>query len=149
MKKIALYCLLLAVCFTVSAQHKGPGKPPHHPVQEDIVNMVSDLSPLQKKRLESLSNESKKRMDNLRRQQGNVRDSIRTLLDQNADNSAALFPLFDREAFLQAEVSKECYRTRVKINAILTSAQSAELHEKMNRHHKGDVRKVKGSKQHK
>lgn len=125
-KYIVALSIMLALSAPTFAQHKphhGECKPP------DIVNMISDLSAAQKKKLQALSVESKKRIDQLRKEQEAVRDSIGYLISQKGNKTAVLFPLLDREAMLQAELSKECYSTRVKMDEVLTPAQREELHQ--------------------
>ena len=129
MKKIFLIALMaLAVAGTANAQR--PGKAMHekecdkHP---DITEMVSDLSSAQKRKLETITKESKERMEPLRKMQASVRDSIGMLMDREGDHSKVIFPLFDRDARLQTEISREMYVTKVRIDQVLTKEQRQEL----------------------
>ena len=48
-------------------------------------------------------------------------------MEKEGDQSDKLFPLFDREAAIQAEISKEMYTTRQQIDQVLTDEQLAEF----------------------
>lgn len=117
--------LMCALTLPAAAQktEKHHGNRPHPSVTE----VVSDLSSRQKQSLDELTANSRKTMDRLRHEQKAVRDSIHRLMDQEGDQTTALFPLFDREAQLQAEMSREMYATRIKIDKILTPEQRAEM----------------------
>lgn len=123
-----LYLLLLLLLATpVMAQH---GKPAHrgggHQCAE-VTEMVKDLSPVQKRKLENITKESRERVDALKKSQKQVRDSVALFMRKEGDQSKYLFPLFDREARLQAEISREMYVTKVRIDEILTKEQRVEL----------------------
>ena len=96
-----------------------------------MTTLVSNLSPIQKKRLETLSSESQERTRKLRQDQKALRDSIHTYIKLPDDHSAILFPMFEREAWFQAEISKEYYRTRLQIDEILTAEQREELQQNL------------------
>lgn len=131
MKKTTLLILVLLLSASLYAQrpHGQGGPKPHKPFNVEAV--VSDLSAVQKKKLESVTNDSKKRVDKLQAELKNVRQQIRTLMDKDGDNSAKLFPLLDREGVLQAEITKEMYNTRLLIDEILTPDQLKELRTKL------------------
>lgn len=148
MKKIFLIALMaVAVAGTANAQR--PGKAMHekecdkHP---DITEMVSDLSSAQKRKLETITKESKERMEPLRKMQASVRDSIGMLMDREGDFSKVIFPLFDRDARLQAEISREMYVTKVRIDQVLTKEQRQEL-AKMRQMQKREHHEGKGLKE--
>ena len=125
MKKYILTLLLLALTLPLAAQHDG--RQPHKKKRAEITELVSDLSAPQKRKIEHISKESRTRVDDLRRQQNAVRDSIRMYMDLEGDQSAHLYPLFDREAQLQVSVSREMYATKLRIDEVLTKEQRAEL----------------------
>lgn len=114
--------------------HREGGKPEPRP---DITELVSDLNATQKRKLETITAESKERVDKLRKEQKAVRDSIGRYMDLDGDQSRALYPLFDREARLQAQVSREMYATKVRIDEVLTPEQRKELKAANKRHHRG------------
>lgn len=89
--------------------------------------MVSNLSTKQKKNLLEARERSLSRVDQLKAQLNVVRDSIRDYIHRDGDNSRTLYPLFDREAVIQAQISKEMYALRVRIDAILTPEQLKEF----------------------
>ena len=126
MKKHLLLLLTLMLTLPLAAQTDGgaPVKKKKHP---EITEVVSDLSAPQKHKIETITHESRQRTDALRQQQRAVRDSIKTIMDIEGDQSRTLFPLFDREAALQAAVSREMYTTKLRIDAILTPGQRATL----------------------
>jgi Spy/CpxP family protein refolding chaperone len=96
---------------------------------KDVTEVVSDLSVAQKRKVESITKESVERVSALRTQQKSVRDSIGMYMEREGDQSAALYPLFDREAALQAAVSREMYNTKRSIDEVLTKEQRAEFRE--------------------
>ena len=99
--------------------------------------MVSDLSVKQKRSLLQIQEKSHERIGQLNNQLKVVRDSIRTVMRQDGDNSKILYPLFDREGALQAQISKEMYTMRTQIDAILTPQQLAELRKALEARRKG------------
>lgn len=117
----------------MAQNHGGQcGQPSHRPCPTGrVADQVSNLTVIQKKRLENISKDSKERVDKLRAQQKLLRDSIHHYLALPDDQSAILYPLFEREAWFQSELSKEYYRTRVKIDEVLTDEQRAELKNKI------------------
>lgn len=119
-----IFALLLAG--SVCAQ---PGSECHRKHREapKIEEMVSNLTQMQKKKLESLTAERKKQVDMKRAELDAVRKEIRNLLDKEGDQSAKLFPLMEREADIKAEIGKIMYRTRLKIDDVLTKEQITEL----------------------
>ena len=142
MKKILTLALLLAAVPMLPAAHAqqhrhGDHKQQHRP---DITELVSDLNSSQKSKLETITNESRQRVDRLRARQKAVRDSISMFMDRDGDQSKTLYPLFDREARLQAELSREMYATKPRIDQILTPEQRSELL-KVNKKHRNQRKK--------
>ena len=129
-----LVCVSIVFAFHFSlftsaqAQHR-PHKP--QPVENSVIEMVSDLSAIQKRKLESLQKESKDKIETLKHQHKAVKDSIQTLMDEYGDHSRELYPLIEREAALHAEISREYYRVKVRIDEIITREQAAEFKAKM------------------
>ena len=126
MKHHFAFLLLLLVAMPVVAQQRD-GRHPGKKHQADITELVSDLSAPQKRKIEAVSKESKERVEALRVSQRSVRDSIRMYMDLEGDQSRYLHPLFDREAQLQAAVSREMYAAKLRIDKILTPDQRAAL----------------------
>ena len=126
MKKIAILLLTLVLGITAMGQHKN-GHSRHHNETPKIEEMVSDLSAIQKKKLNTVMENSRKEVDRLQAELDKVRKQIKSLINKDGDNSDQLFPLFDREGALRAEISKEMYRTRQQIDDILTKEQLAEM----------------------
>lgn len=121
--KIIITALLLAVALPLAAQN-----PQHEKRQQrEITEMVSDLSTAQKKKLDVITDASRKRVDALRARQKAVRDSINIYMRMEGDHSRELFPLFDREARLQCEISREMYTTKVRIDELLTPPQRKQV----------------------
>lgn len=127
MKRTIVIIIAMAAAITLQAQHtphrEGKGK--HH--RPDIAELVSDLSTAQKRKLDAITSESKTRIADLRTRQRAVRDSISMFLDREGDHSKALFPLFDREAHLQTQISREMYATKLRIDEVLTPEQRKQL----------------------
>lgn len=129
MKRILFTLIFAVLALPLWAQQKNhTHKAPDNPKIEEI---VSDLSATQKTRIDVVTRRSSKRIENFRQQLHAVRDSIRALMDSPDDRSEAIFPLYDRESFLQAEISKEYYRSKVAIDEVLTPEQYQTLKKKM------------------
>ena len=126
MKRTLAIVIMLVACFVLQAQ-PGQGRERRAKEPPKIEEMVSDLSPMQKKRLTNVMENSRKEVDKLQAELDNVRNQIRSLMEKDGDNTEQLFPLFDRESDLRAEISKEMYRTRQQIDKILTKEQLAEF----------------------
>ena len=110
---------------------------PRHSKEVKIEEMVSDLSLSQKKKLLQVQEKSHERIGQLKAELDGVRDSIRTLMRRDGDNSRLLYPLFDREGALQVQISKEMYAMRTRIDAILTAEQLKELRQAMEKRRRG------------
>ena len=124
MKKITLILLLALFALPLSAQHEGDGQ---HRKHRDVTEIVHDLNAVQKRKVENISNESRERVAALRNQQKAVRDSITMLMDREGDQSRELYPLFDREAKLQAAISREMYAAKLRIDEVLKPEQREAL----------------------
>lgn len=131
---IAAVALQCSLCLAQRPKHEGRDR--HHEQRPDITELVSDLTSSQKGKLETITAESKKRVDGLRKQQKSLRDSIGSLMDREGDQTKTLFPLFDREAKLQARISREMYTTKVRIDEVLTPDQRKELKTNGKKHKK-------------
>lgn len=125
MKKYLALCLLLALFVPVMAQH--PDRQHGKQRQTDITELVDDLSVPQKRKIESISQKSKERVEALRARQRAVHDSIHTYMNREGDQSRVLYPLFDREAQLQAAIDREMYSTKLRIDEVLNKEQRQAL----------------------
>lgn len=126
MKKITALLLTLVLAVTAMGQHKNDHSR-HHKELPKVEEMVSDLSAIQKKKLNTVMENSRKEVDRLQAELDKVRKQINALVNKDGDNADQLFPLFDREGALRAEISKEMYRTRQQIDNILTKEQLTEM----------------------
>ena len=108
MKKTLTLIVALALGLTLMAQTPGGGNHRHHkrPEPPKVEEMVSNLSAVQKKKLETIAQDSKKQTEKIQKELESVRNNIRKLMNQDGDQSDKLFPLIDREAALQAEMTK-------------------------------------------
>lgn len=114
-------CLFILSVGTASAQSKHKlDRKPHHPRVEEV---VKDLNSGQKRKIDQYCKERGEHISALEGERETLRDSIRTVLHKEGDNSKVLFRMLDREAKIQAEIGKEMYRTRLKIDAVLTPDQ--------------------------
>lgn len=113
--------IMLAATLPMMAQHDGKG--PEKKPRPDISEVVGDLSAKQKYKVDNITKESKERVEALRKQQHAVRDSITMFMEREGNHSKVLFPLFDREAKLQAAVSREMYTTKLLLDEVLTKEQ--------------------------
>lgn len=126
--------MLAVVLSTASfAQPKEPQGPRHgrHQERPKVEEMVSNLSKRQQSRLEAISADSRAQVEKKRAELNAVRQTIRQLMEKEGDQSAKIFPLLDREAALEADISKIMYRTRLQIDEVLTKEQVAELRAKI------------------
>ncbi len=129
-KGLLLIFFALLTGFAVDSYAQRPAK--GHPGQRDgkrpeITEMVSNLTDAQKGKLETITKESRQKVDRLRSQQRVVRDSIGKYMEREGDQSKKLYPLFDREAQLQVQISREMYSTKVRIDKVLTKDQRKEF----------------------
>lgn len=142
MKRILTATLTLFLCLQFSAvvAQNQPSKKLNRQ-RPDITQFVSNLSDSQKSKLESITQESRQRVDMLREQQKAVRDSIARYMDRDDNQSKYLYPLFDREAKLQAEISREMYATKVRIEEVLNKEQRQEFREASKKHRQKEGKK--------
>lgn len=120
--------LVLALSFVVTLSAQAPHREDrHNGKKEKIEDVIKDLTPQQKSKIDAITQRSSKNIEGCRKQLQAVRDSIRFYMDSRDDNSSKVFPLYDREARLQAELSKEYYRTKVAVDAVLTPEQFARF----------------------
>ena len=125
MKKILPLALTLLLGFSLSAQRSGDQR--HNDKRPDVTQLVSNLTDSQKSKLEAITNDSRQRVEKLRAQQKAVRDSIALYMEREGNQSKYLYPLFDREAKIQAEISREMYAAKVRIDEVLTKEQRVEF----------------------
>lgn len=133
-KTVILIALFLLVSVSGYSQQKGEHKRSH---DFKIENFVDDLSADQKKKIDDISSQYLKRISNMRSDLRAVRDSIRTLSDQYGDHTKQIFPMYEREAKIQTEISKEMYRMKLKLDKVLTREQYDTLHEKLSKSNSG------------
>ena len=126
MKKIATLMLTLVLAATAMGQHKNDQSRRHKELP-NVEELVSDLSAIPKKKLNTVMENSRKEVANLQAELDKVRKQINSLINKEGDNSGQLYPLFDREGDLRAEISKEMYRARQQIDNILTKEQLSEM----------------------
>lgn len=133
MKHTTAFLLALLLGLTLMAQPPEGKHRSHHPRPEPpkVEQMVSNLSAIQKKRLETISDECKQDMDKLEKELNSVRQKIRSLMETDGDQSDKLFPLIDREAQLQAQMAKTMYRVGQQIDRVLTEEQLTEFRARM------------------
>lgn len=134
MKKFLPLALALFLAFSLSAQRQDGQR--NDLQRPDITELVSNLNNDQKSQLEAITNDSRQRVEKLRAQQKAVRDSINLYMDREGDQSKYLNPLFDREAKIQAEISREMYASKVRIDKVLTKEQRAEFQKASKQHRK-------------
>ena len=134
MKKFLPLALALFLAFSLSAQRQDGQR--NDQQRPDITELVSNLTDDQKSQLEAITNDSRQRVEKLRAQQKAVRDSINLYMDREGDQSKYLNPLFDREAKIQAEISREMYASKVRIDKVLTKEQRAEFQKASKQHRK-------------
>lgn len=134
MKKILSLTLILLFSVTLMAQK--PAKGCREQKRPDVTQLVSNLTDAQKSKLDAITTESRQRIEKLRAQQKAVRDSIAVYMEREGDQSKILNPLFDREAKIQAAISREMYATKVRIDQVLTKEQRVEFQKASKQHRK-------------
>lgn len=141
MKRTIAIVLSLLFSMTLFAQS---AKPFRGPMSKDdppkVEKMVSNLTAMQKKRIESITEKSKKEVSKLKNELESVRTQICGLHAKEGDQSATLFPLFDRESELMAEISKEMYRCRLQIDEVLTPEQLKEFRNSLEAERKKQIK---------
>lgn len=131
MKKIFVLILSALMFVGVCSAQQRPPKNNEQGKMPKIEEIVKDLSVRQKRQLETISNETKVQMDKYKAELKQVKDSIHYFMDMPSDKSDVLFPLYDREAKIKANMSKLMYRTRLKIDNVLTKEQLKVLNDAM------------------
>lgn len=137
MKKTLSLAIVILACTALVAQK--PSVERREQKRPDITQFVSNLTDSQKAKLETITSESRQRVDKLRARQQAVNDSIALYMDREGDQTKYLYPLFDRSAKIQAEISREMYATKVRIDKVLTKEQRDEFQKaskEQRKHHK-------------
>ena len=131
MKRVLILICFTALALSAVAQNERPRNRENDRNKDPkITELVSNLTATQKTRIEAITRQSGKTIDGYKKQLDAVRDSIRSYMSVQKDQSKALFPLFEREAYLQSQISKAYYKAKVDIDKILTPEQYRELREK-------------------
>lgn len=138
MKKTLSLAIVILACTALVAQK--PSVERREQKRPDITQLVSNLTDSQKAKLETITSESRQRVDKFRARQKAVRDSIALYIDREGNQSKYLNPLFDREARIQADISREMYATKVRIDKVLTKEQRDEYQKASKQHRKKKVR---------
>ena len=150
MRRLIFTSLLIGLTFCAMAQTESrPPKGKLHKERPSIESMVPDLTASQKSRIDAVTSQSAKTIEGYKSQLKAVRDSIRSYMNTQEDKSAILFPLYDREAMLQSEISKEYYRTKVAVDKVLTPEQYKAMCSKMEKQRQKDPPQHKQSKDQK
>ena len=112
--------------FAVCAQQPANSQQNAHR-RTEVAEIVGDLSPQQKRKVENISNASRTKVDELRKRKHIVCDSIAALMGREGDRRRELFPLFDQEAQLQVAINREMYDCKCRIDEVLTAEQRAKV----------------------
>ena len=138
MKRIILIVLALCVAFPLVAQQQRPPKPGK---DVNIEELIPNLSNKQKRQLEAITNEQHESLEAVEAELRPVRDSIHHYMDRYGDFSAKVNRFMEREASLQLRINKIHYRTKVKIDKVLTKEQYRAFKENLKKRrpsgHKG------------
>ena len=116
MKRTFIILLTLLLVGPLCAQQQR-GRP--HRELPKIEEMVNDLSNAQKKKLNAIQKDAKERISKLQAERDDVRDSIRALMRMDGDQSEKIFPLVEK------------YKTRLKVEKVLTKEQQMEVRKKI------------------
>lgn len=145
MKRTFIILLTLLLAGTLSAQQRQHGRP--HKELPKIEEMVNDLSNAQKKKLNAIQKDARERITKLQTELDDVRDSVRTLMRMDGDQSEKLFPMVDRENAIRSQITKEKYKTRLKIDKVLTKEQLTVVRKKIEADRKARCEKRKARQQ--
>lgn len=114
-------------------------RPLHHAAQHASANQMAkqmpvdsildDLTVQQKTLLDMITRKYSKAIEAYRHDLHQLRDTISHLMNEPGDNSERLFPLYEREGALQAKISKEFYRCKMEMDAVLTPDQQRRISE--------------------
>lgn len=133
MKRFFIFLTMVVFAASLCAQPgEQANRDKHHPEGgKNIETLLPDLTAAQKTRIDIITRQSKKNVEAIHKKLDSVRDSIRSYMDSPEDHSDILFPLYEREGRLQAEISKEYYRAKVAVDQVLTPEQYKTLSQKM------------------
>ncbi|MBQ7062068.1 MAG: hypothetical protein IJM88_02110 [Bacteroidales bacterium] len=132
MKRIVLIMMMLGIVPIAFAQQRVG--PPHVDEPQEaprIEEFIHDLTPTQRTRIAEVTKKHTTRANQCRKELLALRDSIRIVMEDPTDRSKTLFPLYDREGDLMAQLSKIYYYGRVEIEHELTPEQRKLLEQKL------------------
>lgn len=141
MKRILTTAIGMLMALTAFGQ-RNQGSPhelrPHD--EPSIEDVVKNLSESQISQLETITSAHKKRVSQCRRELEALRDSIRMEMEKDGDQSAVLFPMYEREGKLMSDLSKMYYMGGVEVEKVLTPKQKKQLKRSMKEDRKQEPR---------
>ncbi|MBO4589337.1 MAG: hypothetical protein J5711_10640 [Bacteroidales bacterium] len=137
MKRIAAIVLFCAIASVTMAQsgYDNAYTPP------DVAKFVKTLTKQQQEELKAVTTESKKTLEEYRRQLIDMHKEIQHYYGLPGDRSSELFPLYAQRSALYVKIDQAKYRTKMRIDKILTEDQQKELRE--NLEHERQKREIK------
>lgn len=146
MKQIFLTILAITLFLSAGAQNsKTAPDNSRNKGRTSIESIITDLTPAQKSRIDAITSHSSKLIEDYRQQLKVLRDSIRTYMNTTGDLSNKLFPLYDREGRLQAEISKEYYKSKIAIDKVLNSSQLKKFRDEVKKKARNKLNQVQPS----
>ena len=132
MRKIITFIAFTLLSVATFAQSGVSDKRHHKSLPPRVEEIVSDLTPIQQKRIETITQNTKKVVEPKKAALNKIRRQIDNLMEKSGDQSKKLFPLLEKEAQLKVEISKAMYEARVLIDGVLTPAQLKAFRAQLN-----------------
>lgn len=129
MRRIAAIILFCAMASMATAQsgYDNAYTPP------DVAKFVKTLTKQQQEELKKVTLESKKTLEEYRKQLSDMHKEIQHYYGLPGDRSSELFPLYAQRSALYVKIDQAKYRTKMRIDKILTEDQQKELRENLER----------------
>lgn len=99
----------------------------------DVAKFVKTLTKQQQDELKTVTMESKKTLEDYRQQLSDLHKEIQHYYGLPGDRSSELFPLYAQRSALYVKIDQAKYRTKMRIDKILTDDQQKELRENLER----------------
>lgn len=137
MKRIAAIVLFCAIACAATAQSDYDNAY----TTPDVSQFVKTLTKQQQEELRKVTTESKKTLEGYHQQLVDMHKEIQHYYGLPGDRSSDLFPLYAQRSALYVKIDQAKYRTKMRIDQILTDEQQKELRE--NLEHERQKREVK------
>lgn len=103
----------------------------HNHKMPNMDEMVSNLSPTQKRQLEKIHDDLKTNEEVIKKKLKAVREEIHNLMDQYGDNTPKMNKLLEQESALQLKLNKLQYQAKVQCDKVISKEQYSEFRQKL------------------